>query len=62
MTAVADSGATAPRAYTEEDWNETAVKVTEEKGAEAGIYAIYSASKVLAEKGELIPALLREFY
>ncbi|KAH6910649.1 D-lactaldehyde dehydrogenase [Coprinopsis sp. MPI-PUGE-AT-0042] len=39
-----------PRAYTEEDWNEYSLKEVEEKGAEAGVLVIYSASKVLAER------------
>jgi hypothetical protein len=54
MTAVADAGATTPRVYTEEDWNDAAVKMIEEKGAEAGVFVMYSASKVLSEKGELV--------
>ncbi|KAH6883771.1 D-lactaldehyde dehydrogenase [Coprinopsis sp. MPI-PUGE-AT-0042] len=36
--------------FTEEDWNETSVKTVEEKGIEAGVMEVYSASKVLAEK------------
>ncbi|KAH6910648.1 D-lactaldehyde dehydrogenase [Coprinopsis sp. MPI-PUGE-AT-0042] len=40
----------APRAYTEEDWNESSLKEVEEKGAEAGVRVIYRASKVLAER------------
>jgi nucleoside-diphosphate-sugar epimerase len=43
-----------PRVYTEEDWNDATVKVVEEKGAEAGVGAVYSASKVLAERGQSI--------
>ncbi|KAM5544002.1 hypothetical protein V8D89_002619 [Ganoderma adspersum] len=38
------------RTYTEEDWAEHAVKEVEEKGAEADGMAVYTASKVLAEK------------
>ncbi|KAH6877039.1 D-lactaldehyde dehydrogenase [Coprinopsis sp. MPI-PUGE-AT-0042] len=49
MSAVARDNET-PRLYTEEDWNDTAVKAVEEKGAEAGAYVVYSASKVLAER------------
>ena len=37
--------------YSEEDWNEAALKDVEEKGAQAGVGVIYSASKVLAERG-----------
>jgi hypothetical protein len=40
-----------PRAYSEKDWNETSVKLVEEKGSEAGWIEIYSTSKVKAEKG-----------
>ncbi|KAH6883768.1 hypothetical protein BKA70DRAFT_1575355 [Coprinopsis sp. MPI-PUGE-AT-0042] len=35
---------------TEEHWNEAALEIVEEKGAEAGALQIYSASKVLAER------------
>ncbi|KAH6890915.1 D-lactaldehyde dehydrogenase [Coprinopsis sp. MPI-PUGE-AT-0042] len=38
------------RTFADQDWNESSVKVVEEKGAEAGLLDIYSASKVLAEK------------
>jgi hypothetical protein len=37
--------------FTDKDWNETSVKAVEEKGVEAGFVDVYSASKVLAEKG-----------
>lgn len=37
--------------YSEDDWNEAALKDVEEKGAQAGVGVIYSASKVLAERG-----------
>lgn len=36
--------------YTENDWNDAAVKNVEEKGAEAGLSGIYTASKTLAER------------
>lgn len=39
------------RTYTEENWADYAVKEVEEKGAEAEGITIYTASKVLAEKG-----------
>ncbi|KAH6907385.1 hypothetical protein BKA70DRAFT_1563288 [Coprinopsis sp. MPI-PUGE-AT-0042] len=39
-----------PRPLTEENWNESALKAVKEKGAEAGVQHIYSASKVLAER------------
>ena len=50
MAAVA-SFSDPPRLYTEEDWNESALKEVEEKGSQAGVQVIYSASKVLAERG-----------
>ena len=37
--------------YTEKDWNDGAVKAVEEKGVDAGVMDVYSASKVLAERG-----------
>ena len=37
--------------YTEEDWNESSLKAVEEKGSEAGVMDVYSASKVHAERG-----------
>jgi hypothetical protein len=40
-----------PRAYDEKDWNDSALKAVEEKGAEAGVHTMYNASKVLAERG-----------
>ncbi|KAH6890869.1 D-lactaldehyde dehydrogenase [Coprinopsis sp. MPI-PUGE-AT-0042] len=49
LAAVA-SMADPPRTYTEEDWNETSLKLVEEKGSEAGWLEIYSASKTRAEK------------
>ncbi|VDB82935.1 unnamed protein product [Peniophora sp. CBMAI 1063] len=39
-----------PTTFTEEDWNEQAIKAVEEKGADAGPVMIYGASKTLAEK------------
>lgn len=39
-----------PKAYTEEEWNERSLRIVEEKGGEAGILHVYSASKTLAER------------
>ncbi|KAH6913499.1 hypothetical protein BKA70DRAFT_723618 [Coprinopsis sp. MPI-PUGE-AT-0042] len=39
-----------PRVYTEKDWNNDAISAVEESGGKAGLLAIYSASKALAEK------------
>ncbi|KAI0031823.1 D-lactaldehyde dehydrogenase [Vararia minispora EC-137] len=39
-----------PRTFNELDWNEQAVNLVKEKGAEAGPATIYGASKTLAEK------------
>lgn len=39
------------RTFTEQDWNETSVKIVEEKGIDAGFADVYSASKTLAERG-----------
>jgi nucleoside-diphosphate-sugar epimerase len=39
------------RQYTEEEWNEPAVKAVRELGKDAHGLAKYSASKVLAERG-----------
>ncbi|KAH6918144.1 D-lactaldehyde dehydrogenase [Coprinopsis sp. MPI-PUGE-AT-0042] len=36
--------------WTEDDWNDDAVKVVEERGAEAAVLSMYAASKTLAEK------------
>jgi hypothetical protein len=41
----------AERQYTEEEWNEPALKEVRELGKEASGLAKYSASKTLAEKG-----------
>ena len=41
----------AERQYTEEEWNEPALKEVRELGKEASGRAKYSASKTLAEKG-----------
>ncbi|KAH6890876.1 D-lactaldehyde dehydrogenase [Coprinopsis sp. MPI-PUGE-AT-0042] len=51
LGAVASMG-NPPRTYTEEDWNELSLKAVEEKGSDAGVLEIYSASKTRAEKGE----------
>ncbi|KAH6904520.1 D-lactaldehyde dehydrogenase [Coprinopsis sp. MPI-PUGE-AT-0042] len=40
----------APRAYTEDDWNESALQLVKEQGSAAGVQTIYSASKVYAER------------
>ncbi|KAH6904329.1 D-lactaldehyde dehydrogenase [Coprinopsis sp. MPI-PUGE-AT-0042] len=45
LAAVASDTKT-PRVYTEEDWNDAAVKKVEEKGAEAGVGEIYSVQAV----------------
>jgi nucleoside-diphosphate-sugar epimerase len=47
--AIAEPGSP-PRVYTEENWNNVAVEVTEAKGREAPGPLKYMASKVLAEK------------
>ncbi|KAL1938025.1 hypothetical protein VTO73DRAFT_12036 [Trametes versicolor] len=39
-----------PGTYTEEDWNDTAVKIVEEQGGEARSIFMYEASKTLAER------------
>ncbi|KZV71663.1 D-lactaldehyde dehydrogenase [Peniophora sp. CONT] len=39
-----------PTVFTEEDWNDQAVKLVEEKGADAGGAMVYGASKTLAER------------
>jgi len=41
---------TVPRVFTESNWNEAAVETVKTKGSEAGPFAIYCASKTLAEK------------
>ena len=40
--------------WTEEDWNDDAVKAVKEHGAKAGAIAMYGASKTLAERGGLL--------
>ncbi|KAH6904519.1 D-lactaldehyde dehydrogenase [Coprinopsis sp. MPI-PUGE-AT-0042] len=40
----------APGAYTENDWNESALQQVKEKGSAAGVQIIYMASKVYAER------------
>lgn len=40
--------------WTEDDWNDDAVKFVEEQGAEAGALFMYGASKTLAEKGKIL--------
>ena len=39
------------RQYTEEEWNEPALKAVRELGKDADGFSKYSASKVLAERG-----------
>ncbi len=39
-----------PRFFSESTWNEAAVEAVKEKGSAAGNFAIYCASKTLAEK------------
>ena len=41
-----------PRTYTEDDWSDFAVKEVEEKGKAADKMSMYSASKLLAERGK----------
>lgn len=41
-----------PATFDENDWNETCVRLVEEKGLDAGGPQVYMASKTLAEKGE----------
>lgn len=43
------------KVYDESCWNEQAIKFVEEKGMAAGPFAIYPASKTLAEKGMVRP-------
>ena len=50
--AVVKPGSPAGTTYTDEDWNDIAVKTVEEQGSESpGIYK-YWASKVIAERGK----------
>ena len=44
-----------PRTYTEDDWSDFAVKEVEEKGKAADKMSMYSASKLLAERGKRPP-------
>ncbi|KAI9057802.1 NAD-P-binding protein [Trametes sanguinea] len=50
ISAIASGSICAPRAYTEEDWNDQAVQLTEEKGRDAPGLIKYEASKTLAER------------
>ncbi|KAL7277942.1 hypothetical protein ACG7TL_007890 [Trametes sanguinea] len=50
MAATASAFVAPARAYTEEDWNEQAVKIVEEQGKNALSMLKYDASKVLAER------------
>jgi hypothetical protein len=43
--------------WTEDDWNDDAVKAVEERGEAAGVLTMYGASKTLAEKGKTIVTL-----
>lgn len=49
VAAVVDRTKPAPYKYTEQNWNDPALKDLEEKGDDAGV-SIYQASKVLAER------------
>ncbi|OSD02226.1 NAD-P-binding protein [Trametes coccinea BRFM310] len=50
ISAIASGSICAPRAYTEEDWNDQAVQITEQKGRDAPGLIKYEASKTLAER------------
>lgn len=41
---------TVPLIFTESDWNDAAVEAVKTQGTAAGAFALYSASKTLAEK------------
>jgi hypothetical protein len=46
-----------PTTYSEEDWNELSPGIVKEHGDETDFQNIYSASKVLADKGTLLPGI-----